>query len=313
MTRPPNPIAQGFRATSRNLAIVFLEIIWRWSFTAIAALLVFQIGRIIVTQLQINDVVALAWRTQNYRLLGMAGISILLKPLPLLWTVALELVALAFVLGFFWCLLATIARRITVRRFEPTRSPLGFGGMLTVQWLRAMTTVFGGLLLAGAFLGAIYFATKGSKTDPFRFYVIVAPSIVVIVIAWLIFNWYFSQAAIFGRAGQGFRSALREARRNIRRHPSDFAGIAFIFLLLRLVLVMIAVAIIGLTSSMMASAPQPYFTLLVIVVLAFCVFADFLYIARTGAYLALAAVPDPIAAEMGIVDPELPVENSSPR
>jgi hypothetical protein len=275
-------------------------------------LLVFKIGRIIVTQLQINDVIALAWRTQNYRLIGMVGINILLKPLPLLRTVALELVAFAFVLGFLWCLLVTIARRITVRRLEPARSPLGFGGMLSVQWLRAMTTVFGGLLLAASFMVAIYFATKGPRTDTFRFYVIVVPSVVIITVVWLVLNWYFSQAAIFGRAGQGFRSALREARWNIRRHPSDFAGIAFIFLLLRLVLVLIAVAIIGLTSSMMASAPQPYFTLVVSVIVAFCVLGDFLYIARTASYLALAAVPDPIAAEMGIIDPELPVEKPLP-
>jgi len=61
----------------------------------------------------------------------------------------------------------------------------------------------------------------------------------------------------------------------------------------------------------MASALASYVKLCVAVVVAYCVLADFLYLSRTAAYLALAAQPDPIAAEMCIVDPELPAEKSS--
>ena len=129
---------------------------------------------------------------------------------------------------------------------------------------------------------------------------------------WLVLNWYLSQAAIFGREGEGFRSAIRQARQTVGRQRSDFAGIAFIFLLLRLVLLLIALSICGLTSSMMANAPETYFALVAVVALVYFAVADFFYISRTAAYLALVAAPDPIAAELGIVDPDIPMEKSSP-
>ena len=313
MTPPPNPIAQGFRAISRNLPVFFLEIVWRWSFAAIAVLLAFWACRSMLTQLQVIDWVVSAWRMQNYRMLALAGLSIVIKPLAQLLPVLLEIVALAFALGILWSILAALARRISLLRIEPTRRPLGFGGMLVVQWLRALLTILSSLLWLAALLGAIYLATKGSHIELGRFYLIAIPTTVVMAILWLIVNWYLSQAAIFGRAGQGFPSAFREARRNIRRHASDFAGISFIFVLLRIVLALIALAIIGLTSSMMATAFMSYVKLCAAVVLAYCFIADFLYLARMAACLALAAQPDPLAAEMGIVDPELPVEESSPR
>jgi len=311
--RPPNPITQGFRAASRNLPIFLLEILWRWSFAIAAVLLAFWACRIMLTQLQVMDSVIFSWRTQNYRMLAFAGVSILIKPLASLMPVILELIALAFSLGLLWSALAAVARRITLRRLDPARSPLRFGGMLVVQWLRAFLTVMALLLWLGSLLAAVYFATKGTHTELGRFYLIAVPSTGVLATIWLILNWHLSQVAIFGRAGQGFFPALREARRNIRRHASDFAGISFIFLLLRLVLALIALAIIGLTSSMMATHLQSYMKLCVIVLLGYCFIADFLYISRMAAYVALAAQPDPLAAEMGIIDPELSVEESSPR
>ena len=310
---PPNPISNGFRAARGNLRIFFLEILWRWSFAVAAVLLTYWTCDAVLAQLQVRDIAISAWRTQNYQLLGFIGINILLKPWAKLLPVILKVVGLAFALGVLWSFLAALVRRVTVRRLESGRQPLGFGGMLAVQWLRAMITVGGGLLLLTAFIGAVFFATKGTRTDVGRFYLIVVPAAVLTVSIWLVVNWYLSQASIFGRAGQGLSGALREARRNLRRHTSDFAGIAFIFLVLRLVLILAALATIGLTSSMMASAPQSYLRLVVVIILAYCAVADFLFIARTAAYLALAAAPDPIAAEMGIVDPELPVEKSSLR
>ena len=124
----------------------------------------------------------------------------------------------------------------------------------------------------------------------------VMPSVVVIGAFWLTFNWYFSLAAFFGREGQNFRGALRQARQTIRQQRPDFAGTGFVFLLFRLVVLLIATAICGLTSGMIGSSPQSYFVLLMIVSLAYFAIADFLYMARMAAYLALAAAHvDPAA------------------
>src|ERR1051326_2169429 len=199
----PNPIAQGFRAAVRNPAVFLLEIGWLCSFWIVAALIIFRTCIILLHQLQLSDVAALAWRTQNSRLLVPIGLSILVKPAAILLRVLLELVALALVLAFLWSLFTSAARRISVRTFESGRQPLRFGGMLAVQSIRALATLAAGLLLIASLLAAIYFATKGPRTDLGRFYLIAGPAALTIVVLWLIVNWRLSQAAIFGRGGQG--------------------------------------------------------------------------------------------------------------
>src|SRR5215467_705062 len=155
--RPPNPISQGFRATRSNLSVFVLEIVWRWSFTLIACLLIFGVCRVLINQLQLADLAASAWRTQDSRFVALIGISILLKPAAILLRVMLELLALALCLGLIWSIFAAVARRITVRRFQAAGSPLRFGGMMVIQWLRAMATIFACLLLLASVVGAIYF------------------------------------------------------------------------------------------------------------------------------------------------------------
>jgi hypothetical protein len=140
------------------------------------------------------------------------------------------------------------------------------------------------------------------------------PSVVLISAFWLTVNWYLSLAAIFGREGQSFRGALRQARQAVRQQRSDFAGTGFVFLLFRVVVLLITTAICGLTSGMAGSSPQSYFTLLMIVSLAYLTMADFLYMARMAAYLALAAAHvDPAAGpKLVATSSAMPVENTTP-
>jgi hypothetical protein len=63
---------------------------------------------------------------------------------------------------------------------------------------------------------------------------------------------------------------------------------------------------------MVGSSPQSYFILLMIVSLAYFAIADFLYMARMGAYLALAAAHvDPAAGPTLVAaSSALPIENT---
>jgi hypothetical protein len=64
---------------------------------------------------------------------------------------------------------------------------------------------------------------------------------------------------------------------------------------------------------MVGSSPQGYFTLLIIVSLAYFAIADFLYMARMAAYLALAAAHvDPAGPKLMATSSALPVENTTP-
>jgi hypothetical protein len=97
------------------------------------------------------------------------------------------------------------------------------------------------------------------------------------------------------------------ARQTVRRQRADFAGTAFIFLLLRLLALLAAIAIIGLTSSMIASAPQSYAVLVVVVALAYFVISDFLYVARISSYLALAAAAGPQPSAVFTIEKSSPL------
>ncbi|HZD95660.1 MAG TPA: hypothetical protein VE133_15460 [Candidatus Sulfotelmatobacter sp.] len=307
MAQPPNPIAQGFRGARRDPASILLEILWRWSFAIVALFLLLVAGMVLLGPLNVGDSFLAAWRSQDPRKWGIIGLSIVLR---LGTKLVVALIALPVVLALLWSIFAAAARRIIVRRLN-SAAPLGFGSMLAVQGLRALVALVSVALLIASLRGALYAATRGQQPDLFRFYLVAAPSVPLIVILWLVLNWQLSMAAIFGRERQGFGAALRQKRQTIRRHRSDFAGTTFIFWLLRSLVLLIVLAVGGLTSSMLGSSPQVYFALLATVALVYFVVSDFLYVARIASYLALGAAPDPIAAELGIVDPDIPVEESS--
>jgi uncharacterized membrane protein len=168
-------------------------------------------------------------------------------------------------------------------------------------------------LLVTASVGEMLIATHGLQPDLVLYYLMMLPSVILISAFWLTVNWYLSLAAFFGREGQSFRGALRQTRQTVRQQRSDFAGTGFVFLLFRVVVLLIATAICGLTSGMVGSSPQGYFTLLIIVSLAYFAIADFLYMTRMAAYLALAAAHvDPAVPKLMATSSALPVENTTP-
>jgi hypothetical protein len=286
MTRPPNPITQGFRAVRRDPAVFLLEILWRWSFAISAIFLLVFTGMLLLGPLNLGPSFSSAMNTHDASKLGIILLSIVLR---LGGKLIAAVIIIPVVIALIWSLLSAAARRITVRRLRPAQPPLGFRAMLALQLLRAFTTWIACLLLVGSIAGAIYAATQQARPDLTLFYVIAVPLVVVISIVWLICNWYLSVAAIFGQDGQSFRGAFRLARQTVRRQFSDFAGTGFVFLLLRVAVLLIVVVICGLASGMITSAPETYSALMMAVMLICFATLDFLYVSRMAAYLALAA------------------------
>jgi hypothetical protein len=274
---------QGFRAARRDPVLFLLEVLWRWSFAAIALLLAFCAVVFLLSRGQFDDLTR-AVLSRDPRLIGA---SLFLTYLMLGKKAILALVAAPFVIALVWTWLAAPVRRITVSRLRAV-APLRFRSMLALQMLRAFIFWIAYVLVTGAVGLAIHFATK-SKTDPSTFYGVAVPALVVIILIWLTLSWYLTMAVIFGQKGQSFREAFRQARQTVRQQRSDFAGTAFVFLLFRLVVLLIAVAICGLNSKMAGPEPQAYLILVIVVILAYSVVSCFLYIARMAAYLALAA------------------------
>jgi hypothetical protein len=286
MSKPPNPITLGLRAVTRDPAIFLVEILWRWSFALLACLMVFAVGLMLLGPLHIGPTWDAAWRSRDSQRIGSLLVAILL----LLGTKAIvATIAVPIAIALLWAILSSLGRFAVVKRLRTGLTSLRFRSIVALQFVRAFVAWFSFVLLFAATFGEALIASRGPKPDLLLYYLMVMPSVVLISALWLTVNWYLSLAAIVGREGQSFRGAFRQARQTVRLQRSDFAGTGFVFVLFRTVALLVATAICGLTSGMVGSSPEVYFVLLIVVSLAYFAVADFLYMARMAAYLALAA------------------------
>jgi hypothetical protein len=311
MSKPPNPITQGLRAVTRDPALFLVEILWRWSFALLACLMVLAVGLMLLGPLHIGHAWDTSWRSRDPQRMGQLLVAILL----MLGTKAIiAAIAVPIAIAFLWGILSGLGRFVMVKRLRAGLTSLRFRSIMAIQFLRAFVAWLSFVLLFAATFGEALIASRGPKPDLLLYYLMVMPSAVLISAFWLTLNWYLSLAAIFGPGGQSFRGAFRQARQTVRQQRSDFAGTGFVFLLFRTVALLIATAICGLTSGMAGSSPQGYFVLLMIVSLAYFAVADFLYVARMAAYLALAAAHvDPAGPKLVAASSNpLPVENPTP-
>ena len=310
MPKPPNPITQGLRAVMRDPAIFLVEILWRWSFAVLACMLVIGVGLMLLGPLHVGKAWDTAWGSRDPQRIGQLLVAILL--LLGFKVVTIAVIGIPLAIALMWGILSTLGRFVTVKRLRAGLTSLRFRTVFALQLLRGLVSWFAVILLLATTLGEAFIASRGTQPDLVLYYLMVMPSVVLIGVSWLMVNWYLSLAAIFGRDGQSFRGAFRQARQTVRQQRSDFAGTGFVFLLFRTVLLLIALAICGLTSGMAGTAPQSYFVLLMVVSLAYFAVADFLYMARMAAYLALAAAHvDPAGPKLVATSSPLPLENTT--
>jgi hypothetical protein len=310
MSKTPNPITQGLRAVMRDPAIYMVEILWRWSFAILACLLVVGVGLTLLGPLHVGPVWDNAWRSRDPQRMSQVVLGIVL--ILGVKVIIAAAIAVPLAIALLWGILSALGRFVTVKRLRAGLTSLRFRSILALQLLRGFVGWFALVLLFAATFGEALIASRGPKPDLLLYYLMMLPSVILISAFWLTVNWYLSLAAIFGREGQSFRGAFRQARQTVRLQRSDVAGTGFVFLLFRIVILLIATAICGLTSGMAGTAPQSYFVLLIVVSLAYFAVADFLYMARMAAYLALAAAyVDPAAGpKLVATSSATPVENT---
>ncbi|HEY4676903.1 MAG TPA: hypothetical protein VIJ01_07070 [Candidatus Angelobacter sp.] len=312
MSKTPNPITQGLRAVTRDPAIFLVEILWRWSFGILTCLLVVGVGLMLLGPLHIGHQWDMAVRSRDPQRMAQLIVAVVL--LLGIKVIIIAMLGVPLAIALIWAILSALGRFVTLKRLRAGLTSLRFGSIFALQLLRGFVGWFSFVLLLAATVGEMLIATRGPQPDLLLYYLMMLPSVILISAFWLTVNWYLSLAAIFGREGQSFRGALRQARQTVRQQRSDFAGTGFVFLLFRTVILLIVVAICGLASGMVGTAPQSYFVLLVVVSLAYLAVADFLYMARMAAYLALAAAyVDPAAGpKLVATSAAMPVENTSP-
>jgi hypothetical protein len=278
-------IRSAFRTVRENPALIFAEIAWRWTFGAIAWLLMLFTVRTIFQNIDVSGAEVAIARSNNAYLIADAVVRILVQVLPRVGAALLLIVPL---LSLVWTVVATIGRAATLRSLIPSAgrhiAPLFF-----LNLIRAFFTVATFL----AFFGTILFVSSQLAPSPDA-----APALVLgwmflaflVTIFWGFVNWFLALAPIFiVRDGIGARKAISESLGLYRSNSRDYMAIATGFGLFRTAALMVAIIAGAVTVG--AGSIRGVLIASVVVALVYFAVADWLYIARLAAYVELANVP----------------------
>lgn len=300
----------------RQPALALAEIAWRWCFAAAAWV---AAGAVVLGYL---NSIPVSWRE---RTLAESG-----EPLLVLAAVAhalrgsaVRLAGAVIVAGtgiaVLWMLAAALGRLITLKALLPQaagqyRPLLGLGFLRAGLFLAALLSAAGALILAG------YAGPRGDSTPSFVLAVVLLACIWVI---WVLLNWLLSLAAIFvPGGGQDTFGAVAEAVNLVYNSFGEVVLTSLPFVLLHYAALAAAIASGVLVFDLMARVSPGAAWALVAIALGYFAYADFLYITRLGAYVALGrggegteqaagveGVPEdarpPIADNLGL-SPEVP-------
>ncbi len=313
-------IRAGFRAVVRRPALALGEVAWRWAFGAAAWTLVIIAVRRILAHVDITQAELLLARHSDVFLIADAGAHIIVQVLPQL---ARECLVLAPAIAVLWIAAATLGRAITLQSLFSTivipsedapadpralclsdagaseLRDLHFGPLLALHFIRAVFTLatliayLGGLFLTGLAMPA---------QNP------IATALVGILVAavigffWSVVNWFLALAPIWiVREGHPALRSIADSVDFYRRGPSPYLGIASWFGFLRA-----AALVAAFVAALLASRATPATSIALCVVIALIYFAvaDFLYIARLAALVALDESSQPSAVSFQPVSPE---------
>ena len=283
-------IRAGFRAIFRRPALALGEIAWRWAFGAAAWTLVIIAIRRILAHVDITQAELLVARHSDIFLIADACARILVQVLPQLGR---ECLVLAPAIAVLWIAAATLGRAITLDALMVTPvilsdagasepRDLHFGLLLALHFIRAVFT----LATAIAYLGALFLAGFAMQAQNPAITVLVGILIAALVgLFWSLVNWFLGLAPIWiVRDGHPVLRSIADSVDLYRRGPGPYLGIASWFGFLRAG-AMVAALVAALLASQ--ATPARSFALCVVIALIYFAVADFLYIARLAAFVAM--------------------------
>src|SRR5438067_516752 len=131
--------------------------------------------------------------------------------------------------------------------------------------------------------------------DPYRpnlplYFLLVLVLLPIVLMAWSTFNWLLSLAPICCvRDGVGALDAITEARCAVAAHRKAFSAVSFLYGVLRLFVLLVYVGAATTAASLAAQVldMRAAWAIVILFSLIYFVVADFLYVARLAAYLAI--------------------------
>jgi hypothetical protein len=295
-----SPTLEGFRAIFRRPSLGFAEIAWRWSFGATAGLLVTLASFEYLDTLLVTHGDLLLLRTRHPLLISQAAGNIVRGSGARL-VGAFMVLTLALTAG--WILVAALARAATIKavlthfreKFElPEQSATWrIDPLLGLNFLRAAATLAAVAgCIAGFVLGGM--ASPSDETAPEITFLIVMIIAGLVWLAWSMVNWLLSLAAIFVVAnGRDTFGAISDAVDLLRRRSGAVFAVGTSFGVAHTAAFMVASIAAAFPLGLATVLPWPMVLggLMVVALLYFAV-ADFLYVGRLAAYVAILELPE---------------------
>lgn len=280
---PTNPLREGFREVLRDPALLLIEIGWRWTFGAIAIVVLWLsifavLGNVPVDSRFLSTSSALsAWEAAQ----SIASTAIALGRALLRVGIAVSLF-----LALCWIVLSSLGRRATLAR--PALAPgADLRLCMAVSVARAGVSFAAVLawIVAGMVAGLLGTAVSGDSVPNVAvMLVILLPAFVLIVTAWATLNWYLSLAPILAISGKRKLAAgVWEFARDSRDRLVEVSLVSGIIRgALFVVALMLSFAVAALVSN-----PRLLAADLIAISLLYFLWADFVHMARLCAYAKL--------------------------
>ncbi len=290
----PSPLRSGFSAAFRRPSLALAEITWRWTWGLASLLMVIAAARAYLRSLYVSGGERFELRSGDPGLIADAISRILTGTGPLLIKLLLVILPPIFIL---WIVAASLGRAATLNDLlGGGKGRAAMRPLLGVHFLRAALALALVLGYVGAALVASLVVRPAGDADPqalvdgiWLYLLIFLAILVVVVSAWSMLNWFLSLAPVFVvRDGHDGLAAFSASVKLSRRRRSEFTTVGLVLGAIRFVWV-VAITVVSLISAMLIpAAPWLGWTLIILFALLYFAVADWLYIARLGAYVAIA-------------------------
>jgi len=287
----PSPSRSGFAAAWRKPGLLAAEIAWRWGFGASALTIAIAAGLRLLAATPVTPGDSAAFRGRDPMLMALAILHIWQHlRLPLLRVLLITVPTITLL----WIVIASIGRAITLPRLVEVHYDFRQRSIFAINILRAVWML--AALAACLFSVALASLTAARfSPDPYRpnlplYFLLVLVLLPTVLIAWSTFNWLLSLAPIFCvRDGAGGLDAIAEARRTVAGHRKAFSTASTLYGLLRLFTLFFYVGATTTAASLAAQIldMRAAWAIVILFSLIYFVAADFLYVARLAAYIAI--------------------------
>jgi hypothetical protein len=267
----------GMQAVRQNPRLAAVEIAWRWVFGALG-LLWFALGArsmLLATKLTPEDIAAIRGGDAQRMILAVLHIG----SQPGFWSrFYLTMAAVAIPALILWIICGTIGRLATLRLMGLTKvrqdTVLGLMTMRAAAMVAATGLWFGWMVVSASL------SLSGEAGPNYLMYLALSMlALPVILLVWGLVNWLLSLAPVV--ADDGVKASLRVASSGCKARRKDISAVSSYFATARLVGMMLMILLMIVAAFLPAVVAGVFVTL---IGLAYCGFADYLYVARLAGY-----------------------------